>query len=221
MVWGDAVHFVSVLIRQGHPGPRVPPYRSFEQKMADARAHVIDDGIPWRVLVDDLEGTVHRDYGMLADPTFLIDRDGRVAFYNAITHAPTLHRAICDLMEWGGLGVAGRGFDRRVHAMPIVAAGWPAIRRGLPQSAIELELALPGGAALPFIGAALRPALRPIALRGTPIPRGVRWGAAAALSLAAVAVVLWRRQARLPVNFPVAPETSMSPEIVSPSIEPV
>jgi hypothetical protein len=181
--WGDTVEFVTIVIRQGHPGPRVPAYTSYEQKAADARAHRDDDQVPWTVLVDELDGRVHRAYGMLADPTFLIDRDGRVAFYNVITHAPTLHLAITELCELGGLGVAGQGYDRRVHALPIIAGGWPAIARGLPQSAIDLELALPGGAALPFLGYQLRGVLAPVAQRGTPLPwaASFAWGMAAGL----------------------------------------
>jgi len=43
------------------------------------------------VLVDDYEGTTHRAYSQaMADPAFLLDTDGRVAFYNMWTHVPTL-----------------------------------------------------------------------------------------------------------------------------------
>jgi hypothetical protein len=163
-------------VRQGHPGPRTPAYRTYSHKHRDALAHQAEDDIPWTVLVDELDGRVHRAYGLLADPTFLLDRDGRVAFYNAITHAPTLHVAIARLLESGGLGVAGKGYDRRVHPLPIVTGGWPAIRRGLPQSAIELELALPGGALLPFVGFQLRGMLGWLTERSAPLPVTVRVG---------------------------------------------
>jgi hypothetical protein len=49
------------------------------------------------VLVDDYAGTVHRTYSNeMADPTFLIDQRGTIAFYAMWTHAPTLNRAIRD-----------------------------------------------------------------------------------------------------------------------------
>ena len=165
------------MIRQGHPGPQAREYSSYEQKRSDAQAHQAEDGIPWTVLVDDVQGSVHRAYGMLADPTFLLDRDGRVAFYNAVTHAPTLDVAIEQLMELGGLGVAGSGYDRRVHALPVIAGGWPGLRRGLPQSAIDLELAMPGGALVPFLGYQLRGVLAPVAQRGTRLPASAQVGA--------------------------------------------
>ena len=61
------------MVRQAHPGPEFPPYERFEQKARDARTYREEDGIPWPVLVDGLEGTVHRAYGGLSDPTYLID----------------------------------------------------------------------------------------------------------------------------------------------------
>jgi hypothetical protein len=183
---------VTILIRQGHPGPGVPPYRSYVQKLGDARAHRSEDAIEWTVLVDDVDGRVHQGYGSLADPTFLLDRDGRVAFYNAITHAPTLHTAVVALLDQGGLGVAGAGYDRRVHALPIIAGGWPAICRGLSQSAIELELAMPGSAVLPFLGYQVRGLLAPIAQRATPLPRSARYGLGAAAGAVAAAFVMRR-----------------------------
>ena len=72
------MRFIDVVIRQAHPGPEVPAYDTFEQKLHDAERYRREEAIPWPVLVDDLEGTVHQAYGGLADPTYLIDRDGRV-----------------------------------------------------------------------------------------------------------------------------------------------
>jgi len=100
--WGDQVHFVDVMVRQAHPGPRVPAYHTFEEKLRDARRYVEEEKIPWVVLVDDLEGTVHQTYGGLADPTYLIDSDGRVAYYNMWTYAPVLHEAIHALEAQAG-----------------------------------------------------------------------------------------------------------------------
>jgi hypothetical protein len=126
------------------------------------------------VLVDDLDGRVHRSYGMLADPTFLIDCEGRIAFYNAVTHVPTLDRAIEALLAQSGVGVVHTGADRRPHLLAAVVGGWPALRRGLPQSFIDLETALPSSALLPWVGHQLRPLLSPLALRSTPLSRVAR-----------------------------------------------
>ncbi len=155
--------------------------------MNDGERYKQDDGIPYPVLVDDLQGTVHQVYGGLADPTYLIDADGRASFYNMWTHAPTLHEAIEELFGQGGRGVVKGGTDRIPHLLSTIADGWHGLRRGFPRSAVELELSMPGMASGPFLGYQLRPLLAPIALRGTPLPVsakiGLGLGAAALLFL--------------------------------------
>ena len=176
-----------MVVRQAHPGPAVPPYRSFSEKYADAEAYQRSEQIPWPVLVDDLSGTVHREYGTLADPAYLLDLDGRVAFYNVITSAPVLHQAMGTLLGQNGRGIVGSGWDRRIHMAPTIAAGWPALRRGLPQSFNELMVAMPGGPAAVWLGYQLRPLLAPLALRARPLPIAVKAALAAGAAVTAAA----------------------------------
>lgn len=187
------MRFIDVVIRQAHPGPEVPAYDTFEQKLHDAERYRREEAIPWPVLVDDLEGTVHQAYGGLADPTYLIDRDGRVAYYNMWTHAPTLHRALTALMRQGGRGVVMDGIDHVPHMLAAMTDGWKGIRRGLPQSLVELELASPGMGIGLWLGHRLRPVLAPLTLRARPLPTSARVGLAAA---AVLAVTLAIRRAR-------------------------
>lgn len=195
--WSPRVQFVDVLVRQAHPGPGVPPYASDLQKLEDAVAYKRDEGVPWTVLADDLDGSIHRQYGGLADPTYLIDRDGRVAFYNMWTHVPTLHRAIEGLFVQGGRGVVLGGTDRRPHLLAGIAGGWRALERGLPQSYTDLEAAAPGSATALWLGAKARPLLAPIALRSEPLPTGMRVAlTAGAVALALVAARTIARPAR-------------------------
>jgi hypothetical protein len=81
--WRQGAHRgVRLLIRQAHPGEERAPYRSYEEKLESAREYKHEEGIPWSVLVDDLSGKAHRTYSReMTDPVFLIDSDGRVAFY--------------------------------------------------------------------------------------------------------------------------------------------
>lgn len=159
----DDVRFVEVLVRQSHPGPGVEPYHDLADKLRDGARYVRDEGLPWDVVVDDVPGTVHAAYGMLPDPTYLIGTDGRVAFYSYWTHVPTLRRALRTLLARGGRGVIGE--QRWPHAAAPLVGGWPAIARGLPQSATDLDRAsMPGASALLRAGYAARGALRPLAL---------------------------------------------------------
>jgi hypothetical protein len=169
------VRFVDVVIRQAHPGPEVPPYRSFEEKMRDAERFQQEDAIPWTILVDDLEGTVHQQYGGLADPTYLIDPDGRVAYYCMWTQHDSLDRATEALQAQDWRGVVNGGVDQIPHMTPAVLDGWPALQRGLPQSFIDLELASPGAATGSWLG---------YHLKHMPLPAKVALGAGAIAFLA-------------------------------------
>lgn len=190
--WGDRVQFVDILVRQGHPGPDVRPYRTFEEKMRDGERYKQDETIPWTVLVDDLDGTVHRQYGMIADPAYLIGTDGRAAFYNYWTHVPTLHRAIERLLERGGVGEIGE--HRTPHMLAALTDGWRGLRRGLPQSFTDLETALPGSASGPWLGYQMRSVLAPVALTSHPWSRRTKLAATLiAASLIGVGYSIGRR----------------------------
>jgi hypothetical protein len=174
------VQFVDVIVRQAHPGPGVREYRRFEQKLRDARCYEQEETIPWTVLVDDLAGTVHQRYGALADPTYLLDADGRVAYYNLWTYAPALHEAIGALLDRGGRGVVRGGINRQVYPVAALTDGWRGLRRGLAQSFIDLELITPGSASAIWLGYQLRPLLAPLTLRAEPLPAAARIGITAA-----------------------------------------
>jgi hypothetical protein len=188
------VHFVDVVIRQAHPGRDVPAYQNFEQKWHDAWRYQEEESIPWTVLIDNLEGTTHQIYGGLADPTYLIDSEGYVAFYNMWTHVPTLHRAIATLLKQDGRGVVMGGVDSTPHLLPSIADGWRGLRRGLPQSFIDLETAAPTLASGTWLGHWLRPLLAPLALRAKPLPWPVRLSLAFGVPLLISAVRHFNRQ---------------------------
>lgn len=183
-----------MLVRQAHPGPNARPYDHFEQKLRDAQTYQRDENIAWPVLVDDIAGTVHQVYGTMADPTYLIDADGRVAYYNMWTHAPTLNNAIETLLAQNGRGVVrGAGVDRVPHLLPSMTDGWKGLRRGWPQSFVDMETATPGVATSTWLGYQLRPLLAPLTLRAEPLPAPVRIGLAVG---AAAALFLWMGRRR-------------------------
>ncbi|MCA1577099.1 MAG: DUF1440 domain-containing protein [Acidobacteria bacterium] len=78
--FSDRVQFVSIYVREAHPGENYPHHTSEEQKMRHARDWVEQDEIPWTVAVDTLEGAIHQLYGPVPNSAYLIDRMGQVAF---------------------------------------------------------------------------------------------------------------------------------------------
>lgn len=161
---------MDVVIRNAHPGPDVPPYASQDEKLRDARYYQQDVAIPWTVVADDLQGSVHQTYGGLSDPAYLIDADGQIAFYNLWTNVPMLYQAIEELMAQGGTGVVKNGVSRVPRLGPAITNGWPALSRGTPQSFIDLETAAPGAASVAWLGYRLRSLLGPLTLRDRPLP---------------------------------------------------
>lgn len=188
------MQFLDVIIRQAHPGEQRAAYNSDSEKQASAEEYRRMEHLPWPVLVDDLPGTVHQAYGNMPDPVYLIDADGRVAFYGMWTHPPTLQQAIEELLAQGGRGVVlGDGIDHVVHLLGSFVGGWQGLRRGGWQAVFDYELGSPPAASLTFLGSLLRPILAPLALRATPLPTSTRIGLAAAL-LAALLFGLRQRE---------------------------
>jgi hypothetical protein len=58
----------------------VPHHNSFERKLACATLLAEEAGISRDILVDDLDGTMHRAYGLMPNMTWVIGRGGRVAY---------------------------------------------------------------------------------------------------------------------------------------------
>ena len=190
------MQFVDILIRQAHPGELRGPYQNHDEMLEDARAYKRDEGIDWPVLADDYEGTVHRTYSReMADPSFLIDSEGCVAFYNMWTHAPSLKRAIDDLLEQGGRGapVAG-GIDQRPHLLASFVDGYRGISRGGKQGVREYITGGLGAGLLTILGSKAKPMLAPIALRAEPLPTSARLALGGGLlGVAALGIRLLRR----------------------------
>ena len=175
------------MIRQAHPGPGVEAYRTFGQKRRDAESFSREDNWSYPVLIDDVEGSTHQVYGGLADPTYLIDADGRVSFYCMWTHAPTLHSALVELLRQNTRGVAMGGVHKRPHMAASITDGWRGLRRGLPRSFVELEVAAPTVATMTFAGHLAKPLLAPITLRSRPLPPTAKFGLVAAAAISAAA----------------------------------
>jgi len=157
------------VVRQAHPGGERGGFGSYEEKLESAREFARLESIPWRVIVDDYEGTAHNTYSRaMADPTFLIDVDGRVAFYNMWTHVPTLKRALDELLARGGHGVVAGGIDRRLHLLASFVDGYRGPRRGGRRAVLEYDLGGFGAGSLSFLGSKLKPLLAGFALRAAP-----------------------------------------------------
>ena len=166
--YSDQVEFLELWTRQAHPGEQRHHYSNYEEKLADAREYNDMERLPWLLLVDDYQGTVHRQYAAeMTDPTFLIDADGTIAFYNMWTHGSTLKRAIDELLAQGGRGTVLGGIDKKPHLLASFADGYRGPRRGGRRAVLEYDLGAGGAGTMSFLGKHIGP-LRKIALDSRP-----------------------------------------------------
>ncbi len=97
---GKGVEFLMVYTREAHPGERTPGHRSFREKMEAARRFKKVDRISLRVLVDGLDGRIHRKYGLLPNMVYIVDKKGNIAYKASWTDAGDVGEALSNLLLW-------------------------------------------------------------------------------------------------------------------------
>ncbi|MGI8997054.1 MAG: hypothetical protein ACR2GW_10360, partial [Pyrinomonadaceae bacterium] len=88
------------------------------------------------------------------------------------------HEALEELQQQGWRGEVKGGVHQTPHLLSSMTDGWKGLRRGWPQSFIELETSAPGMASGPWLGYQLRPLLAPLTLRAKPLPPSAKLGLA-------------------------------------------
>ena len=89
-------NFVVLYTREAHPGGRLPPHGSIEEKLN--RAKRVKESLKDHrtILVDDLEGSAHEKYGLLPNSVYIIDNDAkkRVLYRDAWESTPRIDMAL-------------------------------------------------------------------------------------------------------------------------------
>ncbi len=78
--------FLTIYVREPHPGEHYHEHRDWRQKVQYACECREQDDIRTRLLVDDLEGTVHRAYGEMPNMVYIVAKDGRIVYKSMWTH---------------------------------------------------------------------------------------------------------------------------------------
>lgn len=95
----EDVEFLFVYIREAHPGEKRPAHGSWEDKVAAAEEFREEEDVEIPIIVDDLNGRIHKKYGKLPNPTYIIDKTGRVAFRSLWTRPTVIAKALDELIE--------------------------------------------------------------------------------------------------------------------------
>ena len=113
-----------VYTRESHPGENYPHHSSYEQKLQHARELCQREAVTVPILVDDLSGTVHREYGLLSNMIYLINREGIIVYKADWTDHYELAGMCEDLlrlddMKTKGVPIIRSSRSERMHWIPM------------------------------------------------------------------------------------------------------
>ncbi len=96
---GDDTQFFFVYVREAHPGEKMPAHSSMQEKTRAAERFRDEENLEMPIIVDDVSGSIHRKYGKLPNPTYVIDKSGRVAFRSLWTRPAIVEDALEELLD--------------------------------------------------------------------------------------------------------------------------
>ena len=104
----DTVSFFLLYTRESHPADNYTAHNSFEQKLAYARDLKRLENIQYQILVDHLDGRIHRAYGVWPNALFVIHKDGRLIFRSNMANHGELRQFLNDLLAVEKAAAEGR-----------------------------------------------------------------------------------------------------------------
>ncbi|MBI4424205.1 MAG: redoxin domain-containing protein [Elusimicrobia bacterium] len=180
----DRLAFLTLYVREPHPGDQIRQPRDVEEKFDNARLLQRRDDIPWPIAVDGLEGEIHEQLGRHPNAAYLLDIEGRVAYRALWSNAVGSLRCGIEAVLKGEPAPIGE--DRR-NAAPILR-GLGCLSEAVAAAGPQAERDLLRHAPPVYVLGKVAGAFKPL----PPAGRGL-----AALAVAAFAVgALWRTFAR-------------------------
>jgi len=95
-----AVRSVFIYTREAHPGERYPHHTSMEVKRRHAQALREQCGVHRQILLDDLDGSAHRAYGLLPNMTWIVGRGGFIHYKAAWTNPDDVADALQGIVDF-------------------------------------------------------------------------------------------------------------------------
>ena len=116
--------FFIVYVHEAHPGENFPHHTSFDQKLAHARKLRELEKVSLPTLVDGIDGSIHKAYGLLPNMVYLIDRDGIIVYKSDWTDAHEIE-GMCesllrlDEMKHRQIPIIRKAVSERLHWIPM------------------------------------------------------------------------------------------------------
>lgn len=86
--------FLFVYTREAHPSDRYPAHADLDRKVVHARDMAGRLGMRRAMLVDDLQGSLHVEYGRLPNMTYVLKPGGTIAYRASWTDPSTIRLAL-------------------------------------------------------------------------------------------------------------------------------
>jgi len=102
------ISFFLLYTRESHPAENYGAHTSLEQKTAYARELQKLEDIRFPILVDHLDGRIHRAYGLWPNALFVIHKDGRLIFRSNMANHTELRQFLKDLLAAENAAAVGR-----------------------------------------------------------------------------------------------------------------
>jgi peroxiredoxin len=95
---GQGLSFFLLYTRESHPAENYAAHSSFEQKLAYACELKRLEDVRFPIIVDHLDGRIHRAYGVWPNALFVIHKDGRLMFRSNMANDRELRQFLDDLL---------------------------------------------------------------------------------------------------------------------------
>jgi len=130
------VEFLLVYVREAHPGSRLGPHESNAQKIQRAEKLKVFYDEPRKILIDDLQGKMHKAYGELPNMVYIIDPNGRIIYRSDWSFPKRIEKILQNRDK----------VNTDEHVQIITAAPWimvPVVLRGGWDALWDISIALP------------------------------------------------------------------------------
>jgi hypothetical protein len=130
------IEFLLVYVREAHPGSRIGPHENELQKVKRAQKLREFYNEPRRILIDDLEGTMHKAYGELPNMVYIINPEGQIIYRSDWAFPKLIEKVL----------VHREQVNYNEHVQIITAAPWvmiPVVLRGGWDALWDIMIALP------------------------------------------------------------------------------
>lgn len=104
----QGVEFFLLYTRESHPAENYRAHESFEQKLSYSRELQRLENVGFPVIVDHLDGRIHRAYGVWPNALFVIHKDGRLVFRSNMANHCELRQFLADMVAAERAVAAGR-----------------------------------------------------------------------------------------------------------------